>query len=149
MNKLEQAGRLNEDHVIIDSNSVRVMHHAKKTRKNLTDRAAYGTNRYMLTNAYGLVLNVKITGSHPHDLNHAKDVIRKPPRVRARRSQCYHKPKRLLGDQGYDLDSFRQWLGNQEIDPLIARRANLCRDMAVLPIILAEITVSIRYVGTE
>lgn len=123
LNKLEQAGRLNWDRAVIDSSSVHVMHRGEKTGKNPTDRAKYGTKRHVLTDANGIVLNVEITSANRHDLNHAKEVSSKRPRVRARRSRRYRKPKKLLGDRGCDSDPFRQWLDNQGIDPLIARRA--------------------------
>ena len=123
LQKLENAGKLNWRRAAIDASSVRAMRGGEKTGPNPTDRAKAGTKRHVLTDGDGAILSVSVTSANRHDSTQAKPLVENRPRVRERHTRKKRTPRVMLGDRAYDSEDYRQWLREQDILPMIARRA--------------------------
>jgi transposase len=134
LEKLECAHRINWERAVIDASTVRAMHGGEKTGKNPTDRAKRGSKRHLLTDANGVILNLMLTAANRNEVTKLKELVGDRPAVRCnqktdskgrprkRTSRKYRKPKKLLGDRGYDSEPHRDWLRGLGIEPKIARR---------------------------
>jgi transposase len=134
LQKLECAHRINWQRAIIDASTIRATHGGEKTGKNPTDRAKRGSKRHLLTDANGIVLNLMLTAANRNDVTQLKELVRDRPAVRCSqqtdskgrprkaRSRRFRKPKKLLGDRGYDSEPIREWLRSIDIEPKLARR---------------------------
>jgi transposase len=82
----------------------------------------------VVTDGRGTPLAVEVTAGQVHESTRAESVIGKAiaTLIGRRRKQCKrrHKPRQLAGDKGYSVQSLRDWLSEQNIEPVIPHKEN-------------------------
>ncbi len=122
LNKLQQGHQLDWERASIDSSSVRASGGGEGVGPNPTDRAKGGTKHHAIVEGTGLPLVVKVTPANSNDITQLKPLVEAIPAVQGKRGRPRRRPKKLLGDRGYDSEPHREWLRQQGITPLLARR---------------------------
>jgi transposase len=120
--RLRHADRLDWSRAVVDSASVRAIHGGEATGPNPTDRAKAGTKHHVISDARGLPLATILTGANTHDVTQLKPLVRKVPPVRGKPGRPRQRPDCVQGDRAYDSEPDREWLREQGIQPLLARR---------------------------
>jgi transposase len=120
--KLRGADRINWKRAIIDSSFVRATHRGEKTGPSPVDRSKYGSRQQILTDGHGIVLSIAVTRANQNDTTMLKELVEAIPRVRGKPGAPRQRPEYLLADRGYDSEQLREWLIDQGIKPLLARR---------------------------
>jgi transposase len=120
--KLHGADRIDWSRAIIDSSFVRATHRGGKTGPSPVDRSKYGSRHQVVTDATGIVLNAAVTKANDNDTAMLKPMIESLPLVHGKPGRPRQRPERLQADRGYDAEELRQWLIQQGIEPLLARR---------------------------
>jgi transposase len=70
----------------------------------------------------GIPLAFSLTGGNRHDVTQLIPLIDAVPSVSGRVGRPRRRPSQLVGDRGYDYDSYRRQLRQRGIKPVIARR---------------------------
>ncbi len=129
LQELEAAGKLDWQTGMVDSSSVRATQGGEATGPNPTDRAKPGTKHHALTEGGGLPLATQVTSANINDITQLKITQLKPlveaiPQLRTRGKgrQRAKRPKKLLGERGYDWQPHREWLQDRGILPKLAKR---------------------------
>ena len=90
---------------------------------NPTDRAKAGTKHHVLTEAQGIPLATQVTAANVNDVTQLQPLVEAIPLVLGRGlGRPKFRPQRVQGDRGYDSEAQRQWLRQQGITPVLARR---------------------------
>jgi len=82
----------------------------------------------VVTDGAGTPLAIEVTAGQVHESTRAESVIGQAiatliGRRRKKRGRR-HKPKQLAGDKGYSVQRIRDWLSEQNIEPVIPRKEN-------------------------
>ena len=120
--KLQQAHNLNWERASIDSSLVRASGGGEEVGPNPTDRAKGGSKHHAVVEGGGLPLVVKVTAANKNDITRLKPLVEAIPAVQGKRGRPRKRPKKLLGDRGYDSEPHREWLRERGITPLLAKR---------------------------
>lgn len=107
---------------IIDSTKVRATRRGRKTGPNSTDRAKQGSKQHVIGDSKGIILTTQLTAANVNDITALQSLVESIPAVQGRRGRPRRRPKRLLGDRGYDSEPHRKWLRSRNIEPILARR---------------------------
>lgn len=94
-----------------------------KIGPNPTDRAKAGTKHHILTEAQGIPLATQVTAANVNDVTQLQPLVEAIPLVLGRGlGRPKFRPQRVQGDRGYDSEAQRQWLRQQGITPVLAKR---------------------------
>ena len=95
----------------------------QKVGPNPTDRGKSGSKRRLLTDAFGLPLNVVLTAANVHDSKVFEQLLDAVPPIKTSgRGRPRKRPKKLHADKGYDFPHCRRALHKRGIRVRIARR---------------------------
>ena len=122
LDKLEAAGQLDWERAMVDSSSVRATQGGGDTGPNPTDRAKPGTKHHALTEGHGLPLTVQVTAANCPNITQLKALVEAIPKIKSKGRRRRKRPKKLLGDRGYDSQPHREWLEERGIVPQLAKR---------------------------
>ena len=86
------------------------------------DRRKNGTKHHVITEAEGVPLAVRLTGSSRHDVTPLIPLVEAIPAIAGRVGRPVQRPQTLLADRAYDSDPHRKQLARRGIVPVIARR---------------------------
>jgi transposase len=82
----------------------------------------------VVTDGAGTPLNIEVTAGQAHELTVAELVIGETVAsrigIRRKEHKRRHKPKKLAGDKGYSQKRLRDWLSDQNIQPVIPHKDN-------------------------
>ena len=82
----------------------------------------------MVTDGNGTPLAIDVTAGDVHESTQAESVIGKATATligqRRQERRRRHKPGKLAGDKGYSSQRLRDWLADQEIEPVIPHKDN-------------------------
>lgn len=120
--ELEGAGKIDWERAAIDSTQARALGGGDNTGPNPTDRSKPGTKHHVLTDAQGIPLATKATGSNVHDVTQMIPLVDQVPPVSGKVGRPRQRPEELYADRAYDSDPHREELKDRNIDPKIARR---------------------------
>jgi transposase len=86
------------------------------------DRAKAGSKHHLVVDANGVPLAAILTGANRHDVTQLVPLVDAIPPVRGKVGAPLRKPKKVMGDRGYDSDPHRRDLAARRIRTEIARR---------------------------
>lgn len=121
LQKLEDAGKLNWEHGIVDSSSVRATGGGEKTGPNPTDRAKPGTKHHALSEGNGLPLSTTVTQANRNDITQIEPLVEALPEIKDEKGEP-QQPENLLADRAYDSQPHRDWLQDRGTTPKLAKR---------------------------
>jgi transposase len=75
-----------------------------------------------MVDAGGVPLAVRVTGANSNDITQLFPLLEAVPRVQGKRGRPRRRPKKLLGDRGYDSQPHRDALKRRGITPKLAKR---------------------------
>ena len=82
----------------------------------------------MVTDGKGTPLAIEVTAGQVHESTRAESVIGQAIATligrRREKRKRRHTPKKLAGDKGYSVQSLRDWLAGQNIEPVIPHKDN-------------------------
>jgi transposase len=82
----------------------------------------------VVTDGAGTPLAIEVTAGQVHESTRAESVIGQAIATligrRRKKRRRRHKPKQLAGDKGYSVQRIRDWLSEQNIEPVIPRKDN-------------------------
>jgi transposase len=107
---------------VVDSCSLRAVYGGEQTGPNPTDRAKRGSKRHLICDGRGVPLAVRLTGANRNDSQEALAFVDAIPRLHGERGRPRCRPRRLLGDRGYDTETIRHGLRVRRIHPVLAKR---------------------------
>ncbi|MER6532922.1 IS5 family transposase [Streptomyces sp900105755] len=93
-----------------------------KTGRSPIDRGRTGSKHHLITDATGIPLAVTLTGGNRNDVTQVIPLLQAVPPVRGKRGRPKRRPDVVLGDRGYDHDTYRRLVWDLGVKPLIARR---------------------------
>lgn len=93
-----------------------------KTGPSPVDRGRLGSKHHLIVDQNGIPLACTLTGGNHNDVTQLLPLIDRIPPVRGVVGRPRRRPDQLVGDRGYDSDSYRKELRRRGIKPLIARR---------------------------
>jgi transposase len=120
--ELNGADLIDWDRALIDASFAKAPEGGEDTGPNPTDRRKSGSKHHLLTDAQGIPLSATVTAANVNEVTQVFDVLTNMPPVGGKPGPKRQKPKRLLGDRGYDSNPVRKllrWLG---ITPFLAAR---------------------------
>lgn len=79
---------------------------------------------HLVTDAGGLPLAAELTPGETHESTQAESVIAWALTYQCRPDEYPRVPQKLLGDKGYSVQRVRDWLAEQGVEPVIARKSN-------------------------
>jgi transposase len=94
----------------------------EQTGPSPVDRGRLGSKHHLLVDATGIPLACTLSGGNSNDITQLIPLLERVPPVRGLRGRPRRRPERVVGDRGYDHDSYRRQLRQRGIRPLIARR---------------------------
>ena len=111
-------GEIDSEWVFIDGSYVRAHQHASGARSGREraigrSRGGATTKIHMACDAHGNPIDFEITGGEVHDCKAAPKLIEKISEAQS-----------LVGDKGYDSDTFRDQVREKKMTPVIPRKAN-------------------------
>ncbi len=118
--ELQGADRIDWSRATIDSTHARALGGGENTGKNSDGSQQLGTMHHMLTDAQGVPLVVKATGSNVADVAELLPVVDSLAPVPGRAGRPRQRPQRLYADPAYDSARHRQELRRRDITPKIA-----------------------------
>jgi transposase len=119
---LARGGRIVWSRAVVDSCSLRAVYGGEQTGPNPTDRAKRGSKRHLICDGRGVPLAVRLTGANRNDSQEALAFVDAIPRLHGERGRPRCRPRRLLGDRGYDTETIRHGLRVRRIHPVLAKR---------------------------
>jgi transposase len=120
--ELNGADRIDWERALIDASFAKAPEGGEDTGPNPTDRSKSGSKHHVLTDAQGIPLAATVTAANVNEVTQVFQVLTAMPPVGGKPGPKRQKPKRLLGDTGYDSEPVRvllRWLG---IDPWLGAR---------------------------
>ncbi len=82
----------------------------------------------MVTDGAGTPLAIEVTAGQVHESTMAESVIGEAVACligrRRKKRKRRHKPRKLAGDKGYSVQRLRDWLAEQNIQPVIPHKTN-------------------------
>ena len=91
-------------------------------------RGGFGSKFHVVTDGNGTPLAIDVTAGDVHESTQAESVIGKATATligqRRQERRRRHKPGKLAGDKGYSSQRLRDWLADQEIEPVIPHKDN-------------------------
>jgi transposase len=91
-------------------------------------RGGFGSKFHLVTDGAGTPLAVEVTAGQVHEATVAQGVIGTAVAClvgrRRKQRKRRHKPRKLAGDKGYSARSVRDWLEEQDIQPVIPHKEN-------------------------
>jgi transposase len=93
-----------------------------KTGPSPVDRGRLGSKHHLIVDQGGIPLACSLTGGNHNDVTQLIPLVDRIPPVRGIVGRPRRRPGQLVGDRGYDSDSYRRELRRRGIKPLIARR---------------------------
>ena len=120
--ELQEADKIDWSRAVVDSTHARALGGGEKTGKNPTDRRKLGTKHHLVTDAQGIPLAVKITGSNVHDVREMLPAVDAIPEVRGKVGHPKKRPAKLYGDRAYQSAEHSRQLRKRGILPRIAQR---------------------------
>ncbi|GHB51465.1 hypothetical protein GCM10010377_48130 [Streptomyces viridiviolaceus] len=76
----------------------------------------------LVTDATGIPLAATLTGGNRNDVTQLIPLLQAVPPVRGKRGRPRRRPDVVLGDRGYDHDTYRRLVWDLRVKPQIARR---------------------------
>jgi transposase len=93
-----------------------------ETGPSPVDRGRPGSKHHLLVDASGIPLAWSLTGGNRNDVTELIPLIEAVPAVAGVPGRPRRRPASVVGDRGYDHDTYRRLLRERGIKPLIARR---------------------------
>ena len=91
-------------------------------------RGGFGSKFHVVTDGAGTPLAIEVTAGQVHESTRAESVIGQAIATligrRREKRKRRHTPKKLAGDKGYSVQSLRDWLTGQNIEPVIPHKTN-------------------------
>jgi transposase len=81
-----------------------------------------GSKHHLIVDATGVPLAFALTGGNRHDVTQLLPLLDRVPAVAGLVGRPRRRPHQLVGDRGYDYDSYRLALRERGIKPVIARK---------------------------
>ena len=122
--ELNAADRIDWDRALIDASFAKAPEGGEQTGRNPTDRGKSGTKHHLLTDGAGVPLAATVTAANVNEVTQVFAVLAEMPPVGGKPGPDRGKPRRLLGDRGYDSRTVRQWLRRRGVTPLLPRRSS-------------------------
>ena len=93
-----------------------------ETGPSPVDRGRLGSKHHLIVDQGGIPLAFALTGGNRHDVTQLIRLLDGIPAVRGRVGRPRRRPDQLVGDRGYDCESYRRQLRQRGIRPITARR---------------------------
>jgi transposase len=120
--ELNGADQIDWDRALIDASFAKAPEGGEDTGPNPTDRGKSGSKHHVLTDAQGIPLAATVTAANVNEVTQVLPVLLDMPPVGGKPGPRRQKPKRLLGDTGYDSEPVRGLLRCLGITPLLGKR---------------------------
>jgi transposase len=86
------------------------------------DRRKNGSKHHLITDAEGIPLAVRVTGSNRHDVTQLIPLVDAIPPIAGKVGHPARRPEELFADRAYHSDPHREQLAQRGIDAAIAER---------------------------
>jgi transposase len=91
-------------------------------------RGGFGSKFHLVTDGKGTPLAIEVTAGQVNECTRAESIIAQAVACligrRRKRKGKRHKPRKLAGDKGYSVQSLRDWIRKQTIEPVIPHKDN-------------------------
>ena len=110
---------------VVDCCSVRAVFGGQERGPSPTDRAKPGSMRHLICDGQGIPLAIQLTAANRNDSRQAVALVDSIPALQGKRGRPRCRPRRLLGDRGYDAKAIRDAVRARRILPQLAKRNTL------------------------
>ena len=102
--ELHDARKIDWSRAAVDSSYVRARVGGDDTGPSSVDSRKVGSKHHVVVDAHGIPLAATLTSTNRPDIAELEKAVDAVPPVRGKRGHPRKRPKRLLGDRGYDSD---------------------------------------------
>ncbi len=120
--ELNEAGKIDWSRAAVDSPYVRARGGGEDTGPSPVDRRKVGSKHHVVVDANGIPLAATLSSANTPDISELEKVVDAIAPVRSKRGHPRRRPKRLLGDRGYDSDPHRAKIRRRGILARFGRR---------------------------
>jgi transposase len=117
LEELQRAGKIHWDRAVVDSAAVRAPGGGPKTGPSPVDRRKLGTKHHVLVDARGVPLSILVTAANRNDITQLLPLVAAIRPLKGQRGRSRKRPKRILGDRGYDSEPHRRTLKKRAFNP--------------------------------
>lgn len=117
LEELQRAGKIHWERAAVDSAAVRAPGGGPKTGPSPVDRRKLGTQHHVLVDARGVPLSILVTQANRNDITQLLPLVDAIRPLKGQQGRPRKRPKRILGDRGYDSEHHRRTLKKRASNP--------------------------------